>query len=92
MDAHNRAVLHRLQLALGAGSADTVARVADLQHLVAEAARLLDRSAGSVVQALHDADADLELLLFATPLHQQRQRLEDLLRRLQTEVAAALDR
>jgi shikimate 5-dehydrogenase len=91
MNEHNRAVLRRLQSSLRACSTDAAPSVEDLQHRVAEAAQLLERGAGGVAQALHDADREFELLLFAVPSHQQRPRLEKLVRGLQTEIAAALD-
>jgi hypothetical protein len=92
MNEHNRAVLHRLQATLEPYVAGTSTSIEDLQHQVSTTAQLLERGAGTVAEALRGADAECELLLFATPAQEQLQRLRDLTRGLQLEIQSALGR
>lgn len=90
MDEYNRALLDRLYASLEPYAAGTATSIADLQHQVSATAQLLERGAGAVAEALRSADADCELLLFATPVPEQPQRLRELARGLQIEIQAAL--
>jgi NAD(P)H-dependent FMN reductase len=92
MNEYNRGVLERLRPTLELYSDGLATSVEDLQHRLPTAGELLERDADELTRALHEADADCELLLFATPVDQQPQQLRHSAQVLRAQVDAALSR
>jgi len=92
VNEYNREVLQGLRATLKLYSDGPATSVEDLQHRLATTAGLLDRGADEIARTLHSADADCEMLLFATPSDQRRQQLRKLAQALQVKVDVALTR